>query len=132
MQALIGVSFAPVPHGLGSSLKLFAVFKQGVYRQGCGGIFSTFDLALEAAKRLCAGERDDYHTYEVVPLVLDVMTTQTARSIRMGVASGRAWIDGGELEEATPLAYVGRSARKLGGGAPSAEYVVVQPAEMPA
>tara|TARA_R110000850_G_scaffold91270_15_gene193868 strand:- start:2439 stop:2717 length:279 start_codon:yes stop_codon:yes gene_type:complete len=60
---------------------LFAVFKVGVYRHECGGIFRTEALAIAAAKELHEGERDDYHHYEVVPFTLDYKTNQTTEEV---------------------------------------------------
>lgn len=51
--------------------QLFAVFREGVYRHQCGGIFSTKDDAIACAKHLAASDSDAYHTYEVLPFVLD-------------------------------------------------------------
>lgn len=56
---------------------VFAVFKKGVYRHECGGIFSTIELATEAAHKLITGERDDYHTYEILEFELDVVLSQS-------------------------------------------------------
>lgn len=83
-------------------MKLFAVFKTGVYRHECGGVFSTLDAATDAAKRLLAGERDNYHDYHVVPFDLDVMTTQTPIESRVGWQD-RTYFYGGNLEETVAL-----------------------------
>jgi len=50
---------------------VYAVFKQGVYRHECGGIFKTKDGAIAAAKSLADGDNDDYHDYTVIPFVID-------------------------------------------------------------
>jgi len=60
-------------------MKLFSVFKEGIYRHGCGGVFSTQALAEEAAKKLLGGEKDNYHTYVIVPFDLDVITQQVTK-----------------------------------------------------
>lgn len=52
-------------------MEVFAVFKEGVYRHECGGVFSTEAAALERAKELGLAEKDGYHTFEVVPFALD-------------------------------------------------------------
>jgi len=61
--------------------KVYAVFREGVYRHECGGIFSTEELALKAANELLASEPDDYHEYVVVPFVLDVQGELAKNSI---------------------------------------------------
>lgn len=58
-------------------LKVYAVFKQGVYRHECGGVFSTPELACDAANSLINGERDDYHDYHVVCFEIDQITPQS-------------------------------------------------------
>ena len=50
---------------------VFAVFKQGVYRHECGGIFSTLDEAIKCARALAENDRDEYHSYEVLPFEVD-------------------------------------------------------------
>ena len=57
-------------------MKVYAVFKEGVYRHECGGIFSTLELAKKSAKSLISGETDDYHTYSILTFDLDAQTTQ--------------------------------------------------------
>lgn len=52
--------------------KVFAVFKEGVYRHECGGVFEAEDAARERADALAREDQDDYHTYEVVPFDLGV------------------------------------------------------------
>jgi hypothetical protein len=79
-------------------MKLYAVFKEGVLRHECGGIFSTFKAALDAATNLINGERDSYHTYEVVPFFLNKQTEQTS----IGVFGG------GELIEEWAIARLVR------------------------
>ncbi len=76
-------------------MKLFAVFKEGVLRHECGGIFDSLDLATAAAEMLLAGERDGYHDYFIVPFSLNQVTTQTP--------VGDDWWQGGELKEADPV-----------------------------
>lgn len=51
---------------------VFAVFRGGVYRHECAGIFTTLELAKGAADRLALSEPDGHHDYEVVPFTLDV------------------------------------------------------------
>lgn len=57
-------------------MKIYVVFRQGVFRHECGGIFSSLDAAEACAQQLIASEDDDYHRYEVVPFVLDEVTAQ--------------------------------------------------------
>jgi hypothetical protein len=82
-----------------TELLCWVVFKEGVYRQGCGGVFSTLELAAEAARKLIAGEPDDYHIYKVVPFVLDKITEQQAFAAIEG-GGIKHWYGKGELKEA--------------------------------
>lgn len=56
---------------------LYAVFREGVQRHECGGIFDTLDAAKSAARSLIVLEPDDYHSYCVVPFVLNETTPFT-------------------------------------------------------
>ena len=80
-------------------MKVYAVFKTGVYRHECGGVFSTIEAAEQAAERLISGERDDYHQYEMVAFDLDAVTRQTPIAINAEGADATC----GELEEAPAL-----------------------------
>lgn len=80
------------------SSEVFAVFKQGIYRHECGGVFSSLERATDAAKALMQGERDDYHHYEVVRFALDERTAQAAL---------KEW-GGGEVIEPDEVLIVGR------------------------
>lgn len=51
---------------------VYAVFRQGVARQECGGIFKPLVDAINAADMLADEDCDNYHTYEVVPYPLGV------------------------------------------------------------
>lgn len=75
-------------------MKVYAVFKTGVYRHECAGIFSTIDAADAAAERCISGERDDYHNYKVVEFELDAVTPQTPL-----VKRPVGMVCGGDLEE---------------------------------
>lgn len=77
-------------------MDLFAVFKHGVFRQECAGIFSTQEAAETAAECAIAKERDDYHSYEMVPFVLNVPTIQTEFT-KLGHCGSPLLL--GELEE---------------------------------
>ena len=59
-------------------MKLFVVHKEGVYRHECGGVFSEYSRAVEAAIALASGDRDSYHAYEVRHYILNVVTQQDA------------------------------------------------------
>jgi hypothetical protein len=52
-------------------MNVFAVFRTGYYRHGCGGVFSTKEAAIEAAEAMAEVDCDDYHQYDVVPFALD-------------------------------------------------------------
>lgn len=51
-------------------MTVFAVFREGVYRHECGGIFPDEQKAIEAADLLAMSEPDDHHRYSVVPFEL--------------------------------------------------------------
>ena len=53
---------------------MYAVFREGCYRHECGGIFSSLVKAEDAARKLIEWEKDSYHTYEVVPFEIDIVT----------------------------------------------------------
>lgn len=59
---------------------IYAVFRNGIYRHECGGLFSTLALASAAAVSLRDGEPDSYHYYNVIPFELDVVTSRIASS----------------------------------------------------
>ena len=50
--------------------KVFAVFRSGFYRHGCGGVFASLESAIEAAEAMASIDCDDYHRYDVVPFTL--------------------------------------------------------------
>ncbi len=50
--------------------QVFAVFRSGYYRHGCGGIFPSLEEAIAAAESMAAIDCDDYHRYDVVPFNL--------------------------------------------------------------
>lgn len=79
-------------------MKVYAVFKKAIYRHECGGVFSTLEAAEAAAERCIAGERDDYHDYEVVAFELDAVTLQTPLVARPGW-KGHTYMEGGDIEE---------------------------------
>ncbi len=52
-------------------MKLYAVFKLGIFIQECNGVFSSIELAEVVAAKLLAEEVDDYHNYEIHEFHLD-------------------------------------------------------------
>lgn len=52
-------------------MKTFCVFQEGVYRHTCGGVFDSFERAVEAADGIAAADVDDYHTYDVFEFELN-------------------------------------------------------------
>lgn len=52
-------------------MEVFAVFREGVYRHQCGGVFSSREAAICVADKLAANDVDDWHTYDVVPYTID-------------------------------------------------------------
>ena len=63
------------------------------HRHECGGVFSTLELAKEAARCLLEGEPDNYHAYDIIMFELDMQTTRMQTSA----------IGYGELDEAEPI-----------------------------
>ena len=55
-------------------MEVYALFREGVYRHQCGGIFTKKELASKALKELEEAEPDDYHDWQVVPFELDKLT----------------------------------------------------------
>jgi hypothetical protein len=55
---------------------VFAVFREGIQRHECGGIFTKQSDAEKTAYALINGEPDDYHTYTVVEFILDEPSLQ--------------------------------------------------------
>lgn len=52
-------------------MNLFAVFRHGVYRHECMGIYSVAGVARDRARTCAAADRDSYHQYQVWPYVLN-------------------------------------------------------------
>jgi hypothetical protein len=50
---------------------VYMVFRVGIYRHECGGIYTHKDRAIEVARVLIAAENDDHHHYEIVPFQFD-------------------------------------------------------------
>lgn len=80
---------------------VYVVFKQGIYRHECGGVFLTVSEAEAAALTLLAGEPDDYHYYTIVPFIVGVRTPQTPLTMEYtdtGMHYGPRY-SGGDLDE---------------------------------
>jgi hypothetical protein len=89
-------------------MNLFAVFKEGVYRHECGGIFGSKGLAVLAAEKLRDGESDDYHSYSIVPFNLDVITQQEPLIEKTRTDGNQSkYMTGGELLEPEMILDVG-------------------------
>jgi hypothetical protein len=93
-------------------MDLYLVFKQGVYRHECGGAFSSMDNAIAAAKKLIAGEHDEYHDYEIVRFKLDAITNQEP-VVEENFGFGGSYKTGGDLNEDLPLASFKRQGEKI-------------------
>lgn len=52
-------------------MKVWLVLRWGIYVQGIIGIYSSEQLAKEAAQRAKALEPDDYHSFEVTECAVD-------------------------------------------------------------
>ena len=87
-------------------MNVFAVFKNGVYRHECGGVFDSLEKATEAAEMFRDGERDDHHSYEVVGFELNTPCMQTSVS-EPRTGCGYGFHEGGEIEEPPSLIDVG-------------------------
>lgn len=57
--------------------KVYAVFKEGVYRHECGGIFSTLEKAKKAAIYYYDNDIDHHHSYDVIGFNIDEMQSVT-------------------------------------------------------
>jgi hypothetical protein len=64
--------------------QMFAVFRSGYYRHGCGGVFSSLQKAIDAAEGMAAVDCDDYHQYDVVPFDLDVPSKINTEETELG------------------------------------------------
>lgn len=45
---------------------LYALFREGIYRHECGGVFTDIDSAKAAIKKLRDSEPDDYHSWKCI------------------------------------------------------------------
>ena len=74
---------------------LYTVVKKGKWSCDCGGIFSTLEEAYETLKNFIKNDRDDYHTYHIIPYELNKkrkQITECGQSLNVG-----------EIEIPTPL-----------------------------
>lgn len=55
-------------------MKLFTVFKEGVFRHECAGIYDSIELATVAANTFCENDADGYHSWDVVEFELNKHT----------------------------------------------------------
>lgn len=53
---------------------LYAVFREGIYRHECGGVFDSVINAEQAREVLIGWDIDSYHEYTIVPFVLNEIT----------------------------------------------------------
>lgn len=67
-------------------MRVYAVFKEGVYRHECAGIFTSEDRAKQVADAWLA-KGDGYHEWHVVPFEMDVVN----ETLRPGYEGD--WID---------------------------------------
>lgn len=86
-------------------MDVYLVFKTGVYRHECGGVFSTLERAREAAQKFLDGEPDAYHDYEISKFTLDVPTEQTPKS---GKPNAHYTQSGGQLFEDEAVEVISR------------------------
>jgi hypothetical protein len=84
---------------------VFAVFREGVYRHECGGVFDTEAAARAAAASLLSNEPDDYHEYVVVPFHLNAVSEHDPGD------TCSPWLSC-ELVEPKPLATYTRKAKR--------------------
>lgn len=55
-------------------IQVFAVFREGVYRHECCGIFTDKDKAIACADAAADADGDSWHEYRVYPFTLNVPT----------------------------------------------------------
>lgn len=70
-------------------MKVYSVYKSGVYLHECAGIFSTRDAAEKAAELAMAAEHDDYHSFHLYEFELDARTP----------------LEDGEVKDDGPICY---------------------------
>lgn len=64
-------------------MTVYAVFREGVYRHECAGVFSTEAIAKAMADALAEYEADDYHEYVVIPFEVGVAGVVSADGKRI-------------------------------------------------
>lgn len=84
---------------------VYVVFKEGIYRHECAGVFTTLGKAKKAAISARDGDSDDYHHYDVVPFELNSKTAQEDVEQNY-VLCGSYW-SGGFLIENQPVYTAG-------------------------
>ena len=84
-------------------MTVYAVFREGVYRHECGGVFSTLDLAKAAADTLADREPDNYHGFDVVPFELDTVGTE--------LPANEAYIHADAIDEPAAVYTIPRNPR---------------------
>lgn len=57
-------------------MKVYCVFREGVYRHECGGVFDTLAAAIDAADWFADNDNDSYHSYNVSPFEMNERTQQ--------------------------------------------------------
>ena len=66
-------------------MRVYTVFSVGNYRQQCVGIFSSEELAINAAKEFATLQHDNWHSFEVVPFDLDEKSSFESKSFGTGI-----------------------------------------------
>ncbi len=99
-------------------MKVYAVFREGVYRHQCGGIFTSLEIAKHVARACCERDYDGYHTYDVVPFDLDEPVAQACPPHRWDY-----------LREAKRLFVATRDDFKHWGGTDTAGFKMIEGVE---
>lgn len=70
-------------------MTVFAVFRNGVYRHECHGVYSTQVLAEGAMQKAREMETDSYHEFDVVPFELDAFYDADSEPLSVAAANGK-------------------------------------------
>lgn len=81
-------------------MDLFVIFRRGVYRQQCGGVFSELEMAVAAARFFISVEPDDYHVFEIYQFHLNVQAHHVPGTYQYKAA--------GRLYESPPIKILRR------------------------
>lgn len=81
-------------------MELYVVIKRGCYYHELGGVFSTPELAIDAANTYASNDRDSHHSYVVLPFTLDQQKQQKPLDKGFGGPYG----SGGNIDD-TPHIY---------------------------